>query len=166
MIVRIVSCIFLPCFLFGYLFYSGVEECNYTALLNDPKLWLISRTLAFIFAFWYLYALYRQGRKTMPGRMILTGVILCALMLAATILIPYAEDESFISDLHVMMAYASLVVFNLVAERAYRIEKVYRTVYLPLCLLAAMAAVYASRISGPSEAIYGTALSMLTGLCY
>lgn len=126
-------------------------EDNYTGLLSSDKYWLIARILFLLFLV-YLSYFFKKERKW----------FLCFTMLAfGAFFTPWIEENSLLCTLHLLFAYSSFLVFNIMLFKRYVYQTKYLTIYLSILIFVFFLCLQAMEVSLLAEAIYGACISIL-----
>ena len=104
--------------------------------------------------------------KTLPAKQITGSILVCLILLLITVFVPYHEDESFLSGIHLFAAYASFALYNVIVYFSYHMEKLYKNMYVPGLFLAAMLALLSGEISAAAETVFAIIVLILTGMCF
>ena len=78
-----------------------------------------------------------------------------------TLIIPYHVPEDISSHIHLMCAYGSVIVFNVVILRSLLSKPGLLRFYLCMCVVAGLTCLMDGTINGPAELIYAVSISIL-----
>ena len=144
---------------------NSLIENNYTAIINNPMihtrcLYLIP-TLLFEF-----YMLEHIGRFTLTPKKWHNHCVILAILAIIVVLIPYHEQEDFLSGLHVFVGYLALILLNWMLLIVGWKEQVIRNFYLVGFALTFFVIMYYMSITGLAQVIYTWTLSFTLTTLY
>ncbi|MCR5228599.1 MAG: hypothetical protein K6D03_00565 [Solobacterium sp.] len=136
-------------------------EYNYTTLINDAHqltvfMLCMMPDLALLF-----YFFLTAGAGTKPRFSWTAQCILTAALIIIILLIPYHEERDFLSNLHVLLAYAAYLSSALLLYQLIWMRQDLVRIFLASFVLQVFLIMYSGAISGISEVLYGITLSVI-----
>lgn len=153
--------ILFPLFLILLMCRAGIQEYNFTGLLNLPGQGIYIKAMACIILVWMLRTVwilaYHRLQKPMSFRI---RMILFTIFTLGAIATPYV-DGSFYATLHLFFSYSAAIFFNVMLYTLYPADNKIRTIYLAILFFCVLLCVAEGKITGLSELIYACMVSIL-----
>ena len=150
-----------PLFLILLMCRAGIQEYNFTGLLNLPRQGIYIKAMACMILVWVLRTVWilacHRLQKTMSFRI---RMILFTIFAIGAIVTPYV-DGSFDATMHLFFSYGAAIFFNIMLYALYPVDNKIRTIYLAILFFCALLCVAEGKITGLSELIYACMVSIL-----
>lgn len=155
--------VLFPLCLTVMMFKAGINEYNFTGLLNLRGYSAVMRCAAMIMLVWCIRTLWII-HHSIPGYLPMrTYILLLAVFAACTgaaVFIPYIEGTMY-ATMHLCAAYSAFVIFNILMTDVLCSTFSSRTFYLAGIFFAALLCFTAGQITGLAELVYACMVSIL-----
>ena len=155
-LIFIIGCLFIPISL-GYMLWKyGWQEVNMTGILTTGS--PFAYFLYFVCFFFLNFLLYKEVNHTKLW-------ILDAMMLIS-LFMPYQEESSLTSNIHIILAYASFVYLQTLIFPLIATSSIYVTLYSIVLLFCFMDCLTNEKITGLSQVVYVSGFFFLLTFYY
>ncbi|MBR2066828.1 MAG: hypothetical protein IJ875_00950 [Solobacterium sp.] len=155
LILYFIGCFFIPSFLFSTLFFYGYKEYNYTGLLN--VIGLPAYFFSLLILVYFIFSLVKLSNGILKKEQLITLTILILISL----FLPYQEETSIFSNMHILLSYVSFVYMNYLFYCLYPILKNYIPLYTILLCVCFYLCLKEMKVSGLAEILYASFLSII-----
>lgn len=160
-IVFFIGCLVIPVLLFIPLLHFGITKYNITGLLNLEGFRIPCHIVSFFLLIWVDCLLSKALKKRIFSEKIL---IFFNILTLCALLIPYQEEMSFLNTLHITSAYLAFAFFTVLFIYVLRFNQKHLLLFIMTCVLCLFLCLTAGKVTGLSEAIFGSISSILLTL--
>lgn len=155
--------ILFPVLMIFALLRAGIQNYNFTGLLNLAPAAVYIKSAAFLMLVWYIRTfILLKNNESRAFRLCLILFSICA---AGAVLTPYINGTAY-AAIHLFFSYSALLFFQILLLPLLISESVFRLLYIGGTFFCAMLCLSAGEISGLSELIYACMISeLLTYQC-
>lgn len=149
---RLTGSITIPILLFMPLLLMHSVRHNYSVFLANAEYGLKAHILFLALAGW-LYAVL----KDRTGRVFYVFLILAI----GALIVPYSQKESLFASIHLLLAYAAFVSFQIVLWEAFQNDLVFFFLYSGILFPVFLITITYGQITGIAQAVYASSVSIL-----
>ena len=154
MIIRFTGYILIPAVFLGSLAAAGWKDFNLTGLLQIREYTFLSHAVCMLIYLWMLFLILRISPGT--DRRLLRLLHITA---AASVFLPWSQQEQIISNLHIIAAYAAFILLNLITVPLIMRNHTCMRICILTMLFCLLHCMTYSSVTGPAEAAYACMLS-------